>query len=106
MDPITRWDPGTLRFAMMERVGGMVVRDPMRMIMSIDPPPMPNAPGASDLMAAGWRWDGRTFVLGSAVLDTARVLAGRYAHRLPTNRQAKRAASKSRRRARHRGDDQ
>lgn len=92
--------PTIFEFIMSSGFGGVVTRDPMQIVSVIEPPPMPDAPGVEALVSAGWRWNGYTFGRGVAVLDTDRVLAGRYAHRLPTNRRAKWTAAKARRRAR------
>jgi len=75
-------------------------------------PPCPDAPGVAAMLADGWRWLGwgrfakdngtpsRASEKYSSFIDARRVLAGRYADRLPTNRSRKRAKAKARRRAR------
>mgnify|MGYP000238447094 CR=1 FL=1 len=56
--------------------------------------------GADALAKDGWVWRGWTFSRDGVRLNRTRLASGRYADRLPTNRQRKRQAAKARRRLR------
>lgn len=91
-----------------QRFGGFVQRDPARLINVVSEP-RPDAPGVEAMLADGWTWNGNdAFIRGEADdrwpwrysgrIAGARVVTGRYADRLPTNRKRKRERAKERRR--------
>lgn len=92
--------PPDTQFVMHQRFGGLVQRDPMRIVVTSLP--MPRVQGVEAMLADGWRWNGVDSFMrdDGGAINERRVLAGRYAQRLPTNRKQKRARCKARRRTR------
>ena len=97
--------PEPMQFMLGQMLGGVDVRpSPLRFI-TVTELPMPRAPGVAAMLADGWVWTGWHFARYRAgryaehICDR-RVLAGRYAGRLPTNRKRKRERAKARRRER------
>jgi len=95
-------------FSLGLRLGGLDIgrRPRMLEVLSL---PMPRGPGVEAMLADGWAWTGVEFARDPVArypwryaghIEGARVLAGRYAARLPTNRKRKREAAKARRRLR------
>jgi hypothetical protein len=105
----TKFEPFPVRF------GGVVSPRPHRIVTIVELP-VPQAPGVEAMLADGWRWDGWgrfakrlptdwTRHSGnpekySSFIHEKRVVSGRYAERLPTNRARKRVLAKQRRKAR------
>lgn len=93
--------PDVTDFMFRPSYGGWVERSPERVLVIDWPEP---GPGAEAMRADGW-----AFVIGDwhrsdgGMIRYERHRNGRYANRLPTNRNRKRQAAKARRRARRAG---